>query len=60
MNEKQAHFIIQLTVSTWLPTVIGRRRFWHSLYYRAAEVMWQRQFRLTRRPTDAADGTADA
>lgn len=39
MNKKIARFIIKLTISRWLPTIIGRRRFWHSLYYRAAEAM---------------------
>ena len=45
MNKKLAQFIIRLTLSPWLPTIIGRRKFWHSLYYRAAEAVrrWSAQ-----------------
>lgn len=36
MTAKRARFIINLTTSKWLPTIIGRRRFWHRLYDAAA------------------------
>lgn len=42
MTTAQARFIIKLTISGYLPTIIGRRAFWHRLYNRAAQVVLAR------------------
>jgi len=39
MTEQQARFIVKLTISPYLPAFIGRRRFWHRLFYRAAHLL---------------------
>ena len=39
MTRNQARFIIKLTISGRLPLIIGRRKFWHRLYDRAAAVV---------------------
>ena len=38
MSATFARLIIKLTISGYLPLIIGRRAFWHRLYDRAAQV----------------------
>ena len=39
LKDKTARRIIKLTTSRWLPTIIGRSHWWHSLYYRACDII---------------------
>lgn len=36
MTARKARMIVNLTLSWWLPTWIGRSRWWHRRYYAAA------------------------
>jgi hypothetical protein len=52
---KQAKFIVRLTCSPYLPTIIGRSRYWHRLFYKAGYIIEKDALALQTRVLDSSN-----